>query len=108
MRVSIRSFSKVDVIRRVEGSGELVLGIRDDLAWGEDAHLFMITQKIDAYLKFIDSGQYLHHADATPDDRVRIELVATHEPDKKALDFLFDLGARLAKRGLAFTYKVDT
>lgn len=106
--MSIRSLTKVDVIRRVEGSGEVVLGIKDDLTWGEDAHLFMITQKVDAYLKFIDSGQYLHHADASAGDRLRIELVAAHEPDKKALDFLFDLGARLAKRGLAFTYKVDT
>lgn len=106
--MGIQSLTKVDVIQRVDGSGEVVLGIKDDLSWGEDAHLFMITQKVDAYLKFIETGQYLDHADAMAEDRVRIELVAVHEPDKKALDFLFDLGARLAKRSVAFTYRVDT
>jgi hypothetical protein len=60
--MSIEQTNTVDFVTLDETSGETLLTISDHLAWDENegAHLELLQSKLNAYLRFIESGELIH------------------------------------------------
>lgn len=104
--MTVEDTGKIDVIKRIAGDGQLVLEIEDPLSWGSERHLFLLQEKVNTYVSFVETGQYLEHVDAQAGDQIRIEVVATHPPDATGQAFLFEIGERMARLGHALTYRI--
>lgn len=80
----------------------LVLAMYEDRAWtGDEAHLFQLQEKLNAYASFILDGEM---TEAFPDFRdkpVEIQLRSVHEPDDLAMRLLDQARAQLALQQIA-------
>lgn len=57
--MTVEQTNKIDYASVDKNSGELLLTISDHLPWGEndERHLYLIQEKINSYLRFIESGE---------------------------------------------------
>jgi hypothetical protein len=100
--MSVEQTDKVDFIGVDDATGDVALGISDHLEWADEDHLRILQDKINAYLRFVESGEIL---ESYPDARgrhVTIELIARCEPDQKATRFLDRVRKTLEGAGLGF------
>ena len=69
-------FSSID-----KNSGEFVLTISDHLPWSEDEgqHLQILQDKLNAYLRFIESGELARKMPASEGRKVIISIVGKYE-----------------------------
>ena len=105
--MSVDETDKIDIVtRRKDGSVTLV--ITDHHEWGDDAHLLRLQEKLNSYLRFIESGEYREHLQDDPVGPVRIEVVTKYEPDQSALDFLFQAGQIAAAAGIPITHRMGS
>ena len=103
--MSVEDTDKIDIITKGE-DGLVTLYISDHLPWGEDAHLLALQAKLNRYLAFVESGEYLEHADVAPDVAVHIKVVAKFPLDAEAEGFLFQAGEISAQMGVGLSYEV--
>jgi hypothetical protein len=68
--VTIQDSNKIDSMGVHRTSGEVWLTISDHLPWtdGEGEHLLLLQEKLDTYLRFVESGEVLQRV---PDARDR-------------------------------------
>ena len=102
--MSVEQTEKVDFIGMDEATGDVALGISDHLEWADEDHLRILQDKINAYLRFIESGEML---ESYPDARgrhVTIDLIARCEPDQKASRFLDRVRQTLEAAGFSFRF----
>jgi hypothetical protein len=60
----------------INSSGDAVLTISDHLAWVEvNAHLFCLQEKVNAYLRFIESGEIYERFPEAAGRQIIIEVV---------------------------------
>lgn len=104
--MSVEDTDKIDIITKGE-DGSVTLYITDHLPWGDGEHLLALQAKLNRYLEFVESGQYLEHADIAPDGVVHIKVVAKFAPDAEAEGFLFQAGEISARMGVGLTYEVQ-
>ena len=86
--VTIDNPDTVDLIGTEKASGKIVLTISDHLAWGDEAHLSALQDKINTYLSFIESGEIYQQYPEARGQEIRIEAVMKFAPDKNGLEFL--------------------
>ena len=100
--MSIEQTDKVDVISLNKDSDECVLTISDHLDWtNEMDHYLLLQDKINAYLKFIESGEIFESYPKSRGKKLRIDVVFKYEPpNRKTLDLI---KAELNKSGFVFT-----
>lgn len=106
--MSIEQRDRVDAIGLDPASGKVILTISDHLDWDdEEAHLVALQEKMNAYLRFVESGEL---RTAYPDAVGRtpvIDVVGRVEPSRLAVQFfdrvrpiLNSAGIELRIRGL--------
>jgi hypothetical protein len=76
--MSIEQTNTVDFVSIDETSGEALLTISDHLAWDENesAHLELLQNKLNAYLRFIESGELAREFPQISGRNVAIDLVS--------------------------------
>ncbi len=86
--MSIAQTNIVDFIS-IDKDGHVVLTISDHLEWdSENKHLVLLQKKLNAYLRFIESGELLKEYPAALERNVVLSLVARCQPSKDAALFL--------------------
>jgi len=103
--MSVEDKGKIDIIAKAD-DGSVTLWITDHLPWGEGAHLMALQAKLNSYLEFVESRQYLEHADVELDAAVRIKVAAQYAPDDEGEAFLFKAAEIAAQMGVALSYEV--
>lgn len=88
--MSIEQTEVVDFISVNEAKNEVVLTISDHLEWEDDTkeHLLLLQEKINAYLRFIESGELL---DSYPNANSRnpvINIMSKHPLNEEAREFI--------------------
>jgi len=86
--------------------GSVVLTVSDHLDWGEgeERHLRLLQEKLNTYLRFVESDE-LHIA--YPDSMGRpviIEVVFRHPPSHTAREFLSRARAAISSVGMTLTF----
>jgi hypothetical protein len=105
--VSIDQSDKVDFVGVEAGSGKVVLTISDHLSWSDvGAHLRALEDKLNAYLRFVESGELLTaYPDAVGRQPV-IDLVTAAELPTRAFEYLAKVRPMLESAGIEFRTRV--
>ena len=85
-RMSIEQVETVDFVSIDEKSGEALLTISDHLAWDENegTHLELFQDKLNAYVRFIESGELLRKFPQVEGKFVVIDLVSKFDLSDRA------------------------
>ena len=99
--MSIESADIIDGIGlRSDGAVEML--ISDHLEWDHEAHLQLLSSKIEAYANAVISGQLAQVYPAALDRPVCIKLVWRHAPNTGAARFFESLAEQLRGLGIEF------
>jgi len=85
------SIEQKDIIDFISTSpdGKIVLTISDHLLWDEkNEHLLILQEKLNSYLRFIESGEIYESYPAAKDNSLIIEIGVQYEPNEPGLAFL--------------------
>lgn len=103
--MSLTNTEVVDVIS-VDLSGNAVLTISDDFVWDDDKHLFSLQNKINSYLRFIESGNLYESYPNAEGRNIIINIVAKYEPNESGRLFLSSAKNILESSGYGFKFSV--
>jgi hypothetical protein len=103
--MSIEQTDTVDLVSVDQISDDLLLTISDHLAWdqGEGEHLLLLQKKLNAYLRFIESGEVVRKFPEARGRNAVINVVGQFPLSEKAK--LFFGKATTAIQAAGFTLK---
>lgn len=106
--MSILETNVIDVIGVDPEKGIARLGISDHLEWGvgEVEHLNLLQDKINSYLRFLESGEIYDHYPDARHCQCEIELIAKYPLPKNAIDFVSKAKKIIADAGFGLSYKI--
>ncbi|MGA2404326.1 MAG: DUF6572 domain-containing protein [Syntrophobacteraceae bacterium] len=106
--MSIEQTEVVDFVSIDPKSGDVYLTISDHLPWdrGEGEHLLLLQDKINAYLRFIESGEMVKELPETKGRKVLIELVSQFPLSEKASVFFEKTNAVIHDAGFILQFKL--
>lgn len=104
--MSVDQTEIIDLMGIDNSSGNLELIVNDRLEWKNKEHLLLLQEKINNYLKFIESGEvYIAYPNAQGRNIV-IHLVCKHSPDCNGIVFLNQVTSTIKETGMTFKYTV--
>jgi hypothetical protein len=103
--MSIDQTNTIDFIS-TSPEGKVVLTISDHQSWGEDGHLQLLQDKINAYLRFIESGQIIEDYPTAVEKEIIINTVLKYEPTDEATSFLEKAREVILGAGIGFQWRV--
>jgi hypothetical protein len=102
--MTVEQTSVVDVVYVHNETGIVHLVISDHPQWN-DEHLLVLQEKINCYLSFVESGEFLDTNPEYKGKAIQIEVVAKYEPTKEALHFLEHAEMFLRREGFGFVHR---
>lgn len=104
--MSIEQLDKIDVISIDPISGNVVLDIADHLDWMDvEHHLMLLQDKINAYIKFIESEQIFETHPQAKGHRIMIHVACLNPFPKLAVEFFEKVKLVLDKADIGFSYR---
>jgi hypothetical protein len=101
--MSVENTNVIDYIS--EKGNNVVLTISDHLEWDEDnEHLFLLQEKINAYIGATESGQLNEKYPASVGKKITISIALKYEPNENGLWFLSNINKGLLDAGYDFDY----
>lgn len=95
----------IDMISRENASDEVVLTVSDHLSWADTpGHLFVLQEKLNTYLAFIESGEIDSAFEAAQGRKVRIDVGLAEKPNKEAERFFEEIAKTLGRADIGFRY----
>lgn len=96
----------IDFVSVKEDSAKVWLTIADDLDWqDENKHIFLLQEKINSYLTFIENGElYRAYPEANGRD-LTIEIYARFPIPEMGEKFMKKVNAVITGAGYGFSYK---
>lgn len=86
--MSIDQTDTVDFISINKAADEVFLTITDHLQWNSNEHLWLLQEKINAYLRFVESGEIFKTYPDAKNRKIVIDVRCKYRPDQSALNFL--------------------
>lgn len=101
--MSVDNLNVIDFI--TEKDDTVILTISDHLEWDEENdHLFLLQEKINAYLMAIESGQLVSKYPASVGKQVLISVALKYEPNEIGRLFFLRVDEVLSKAGYGFSF----
>jgi hypothetical protein len=106
--MSIDQTDAIDFATIDKASGDLWLTISDHLSWeeNEDNHLFLLQNKLNAYLRFIESGEVFKKVPDAKGRSVVINLVGKFPLSQKADSFFEKARAAIGDSGFRLQFSL--
>lgn len=105
--MTLTAVREVDAIGVDKETGKVVLTVVDDLGWSDpDRHLMLLQSKLNAYLRFIESGELEDTYPSAKGRPVQILILARERPPSHARHSLEHVRCVLEGSGYEFTHKV--
>jgi len=107
--MAIEKIDVVDAVGIETATGDVVLTIIDFLDWesSEAQHMQMLQEKLNTYLRFIESGELFESYPAAAGRSTVISLVGRCEPSAAALRFLAVARQSIEGAGFGFRFQRD-
>jgi Family of unknown function (DUF6572) len=103
--MSVDQSQVIDIVSK-DRKGSLVLSISDHLDWeNTKEHLHLLQEKINTYLRFLDSGEVF---EKYPDSRgrpIEIEIIFHYQPTMEARSFLAKVKPIVEGSGYGFRFE---
>lgn len=90
----------------ISPKGDVVLTISDHLEWDNNEHILILQDKINAYLRFIESGDIYQQYPEARDRNVMIDVVVKYDPDSNGKIFLDRVKEILNEAGYEFRFRI--
>ncbi len=100
MGMFVEELDEIDNAAR-RNDGTLVPVITDHLSWCDGEHLLLPDEKLNSFLAFVETGQYLEFEQAEKGMPVAIQISAQYPPDTEAREFFIKAGKILGWVGIA-------
>ena len=106
--MSISETETVDFATIDKATGDVWLVITDHLPWDEDegGHLLLLQDKLNAYLRFIESGEMLQQFPQLGGRRICIVLAGKFPLSDRAQRFIEMAGAAIKSAGFALQFRL--
>jgi len=106
--MSIEQTDVVDFWSIDHGSGRVKLTISDHLDWNENEgeHLLLLQEKLNAYLRFIESGEMEERFKESRGRSVAIEIYAKYPLSLEASKFFSLAKGAIEKAGFALEFQI--
>ena len=104
--MSIEDQGSVDAIG-IDQEGVVVLTLSDHLEW-DDGHLFLLQEKINTYLAFLESGEVFETYPDLKGREFKINILCKYEPTASAMWFISQCTDIINQAGVRFGYEVNT
>lgn len=104
--MTIEESKVVDILSIDPGSGGVVLSIADHLSWDDADHLWLLQEKLNSYLSFIESGEIYSSYPNLKGRPITIEIVFKFEPSQAGLEFLKKAELIVQSAGFRLRYRV--
>jgi hypothetical protein len=99
--MSVSDPGVIDFIGTDTGTGDVVLTIADHLDWTDTpGHLVALQDKVNAYLRFIESGELTQKYPIAQGRKPIIQISAKFHPPEEAQMFLSQVEQALAAAGI--------
>ncbi|MBU6951605.1 DUF6572 domain-containing protein [Hahella sp. HN01] len=96
----------VDAVSVDKDAGKVVLTISDHLEWEDDEHLYLLQEKINSYLAFIESGEIYEKYPGAKGRGIVISLICKYNPSSIGVGFLSQVSEIILGAGFDFRYEV--
>ncbi|MGB7604161.1 MAG: DUF6572 domain-containing protein [Lutisporaceae bacterium] len=105
--MSIIDKDKIDSIGINKKNGDVMLGISDHLDWSNEyEHLIMLQDKINSYLKFIESGEIYESYPKAEGKNLEIIIYAKYDVSEKGKEFLDVAYKTIEEAGFCLSYTI--
>ena len=102
--MSIEYQNTIDAIS-IDKTGLVELTISDHLEWNSE-HLFLLQEKINCYLAFLESGEVFETYPESKNKDFKINLVCKYEPTEVATHFISQCTSTISQAGFQFGYEI--
>jgi hypothetical protein len=103
--VSVENPDVIDVVGVDKQTGHVVLTISDHLGWQSDEHLLRLQEKLNGYLRFIESGELVEQYPQARGLKPQITVVLKYVPNETGVEFLTRVSRVIEDAGIAFRYE---
>lgn len=104
--MSVDQLQVIDIIS-TDKDGDIVLTISDHLDWGNTReHLLMLQEKINAYLRFLESGEVYEKYPDAKGRRLIIQVTFQYQPSPEAYLFLSRAKGIVEQAGFGFRHEL--
>jgi len=76
------------------------------LEWNNNEHILILQDKINAYLRFIESGDIYQQYPEARDRNIMVEVVVKYDPDSNGKIFLDRVKEILNEAGYEFRFRI--
>ena len=95
--MSVDQADVIDIAGRDKTTGQIVLTISDHLDWEhEQQHLLILEEKLNTYLRYIESGEIQEQYPDAKKGGVQIRIAGVHPLSKGASDY-FDQAKKIVE-----------
>ncbi len=109
--MSIENPDTIDFATFDNASGDLWLTISDHLPWemgNEGDHLLLLQDKLNTYLRFIESGEVFDKVDGSKGRLILINIVGKYPLSPAAQMFIENAKAAIEKAGFGLRFDLMT
>jgi hypothetical protein len=99
--MSINDPTSVDIVS-TDKAGRVVLTITDETSWRHEGHLLKLQEKVNAYLRFIESGELESNYPKAKGKPIGIRIIIKYRPNAEAKTFFVAVKERLESAGYSF------
>ena len=106
--MSIEQQNTIDFIGIDKNTNQVILTISDHLDWQENNHLILLQEKLNTYLRFIESGEINESYPDAKNKSVVLKIRALHKPNREAKSFLGKVKKIIEDAGMSFLFEHST
>lgn len=102
--MAIEDTESVDIVSVERSTGLVVVSLIDSMDWSEDTeqhHLELLEKKLNAYLRFIESGEIAEWVSDASGRGIVISACFKHQPTVRALRILASARAIIEEAGFS-------
>lgn len=106
--MSIEQVNTVDFVSIDDATGDALLTIADHLPWDKDeeTHLLLLQDKLNSYLRFIESGEITNRFPQTKGRAIKISLIGQYPLSHGAAIFFEKAKAAVQGAGFSLQFKL--
>ena len=105
--MSIEQANTVDFVSIDDATGDALLTISDHLPWDEEeAHLLLLQDKLNSYLRFIESGEISRRFPQTAGRALKIAVVGKYPLSPRAAIVFERVKTTIQEAGFSLQFKL--